>query len=147
LLFIPGEYAGLLHGFAIAIARRLGARIAGGIFTKALTSERPMKIVFKVKGRRRPQPGVIADWGDNAGDSGAPAPTARELRRDRRPLISFHLVAVKERPCRCSSCLDSAMRITMVRSASLFVLVNEAIQKAYPRRPPRSISSHRFTGR
>ena len=109
LLFIPGEYAGpCFIGFAIG--ESLGAaalRIAGGIFTKiADIGADLMKIVFNVKEDDARNPGVIADCtGDNAGDSVGPSADGFETYGVTGvALISFIVLAVKDRPRCRSSC-------------------------------------------
>jgi len=78
-----------------------------------------MKIVFNIKEDDARNPGVIADCtGDNAGDSVAPRPTARDLRVTGVALITFILLASRRHDVQAQLLVwIFVMRILMIATA------------------------------
>jgi K(+)-stimulated pyrophosphate-energized sodium pump len=107
LLFIPGDSGRpLLHRLR---HRRIAGRGGPARGRRHLHQDRRhrrdlMKIVFKIKEDDARNPGVIADCtGDNAGDSVGPSADGFETYGVTGvALITFILLAVTARWCRCS---------------------------------------------
>ena len=135
LLFVPADYAGpCFIGFAVG--ESLGAaalRVAGGIFTKiADIGADLMKIVFNVKEDDARNPGVIADCtGDNAGDSVGPTADGFETYGVTGvALITFILLAMRERDRAILLVWIFAMRLVMVLTSGASYLINERLARA-----------------
>ena len=135
LLFIPGDYAGpCFIGFAIG--ESLGAavlRIAGDLHQDRGHRLRPDEDRLQHQGRRRAQPGVIADCtGDNAGDSVGPSADGFETYGVTGvALISFILLAVKEPAVQVQLLVwIFMMRVLMIVASGASYLINEGYARA-----------------